>query len=115
GGALFKEGGNQDHPMAPGQLAQGGGAGSGNGFGQLEISVVFALTKVLGAEQLLRAEDARALPRRARDQPGGAGEILRRIGRRAGLNQTEQNPPRRALPGMLRLQILAWPRAGTAV
>ena len=60
--------------MAAGQLLQGRGAGSGNRLGQFEIIVVLALAEILRAEQLLGANDLRALSRGCGDAPQPRGQ-----------------------------------------
>ena len=60
GRAFLEQRGDDDDLVLLRELAKGVGAGAGNFFGELEILVVFALAKILRAEQFLRADDLRA-------------------------------------------------------
>ena len=80
GGALLEERGDDDDAMFARDFLERRGAGAGDGFGELEIVVVFALTEILGAEEFLGANDLRALP-------GGAlckSERFLQVGGRVG-------------------------------
>jgi hypothetical protein len=56
-GAFFKERTDDDDVELFGQLAHDGGGGAGDGFGEVEqVGLLFA-AEVLGAEQLLQADD----------------------------------------------------------
>ena len=60
GGAALEEAGDEDDVFFRGDLAEEGGAGAGDGFGEVEEGVVFALAEVLGAEELGEADDVGA-------------------------------------------------------
>ena len=62
--------------------------GPGIGFRQFEAGMVFALAEVLAPEQLLGADDLRALIDRAPQHP----ELPRQIGRRIGAARHLRDP-----------------------
>jgi hypothetical protein len=64
-GAFLEQRGNDDRLVFLRQPPEGVGAGPGDFLGQLEMLVILALTKILGAEEFLGADDLRALPRGA--------------------------------------------------
>ena len=87
GGAFLKERGDDDDLVFFGELAKSVGAGAGNRFGELEIFVVFALAKILRAEQFLGADDLRAALGRAFGERERFFQIRVRVGGTGGLNQ----------------------------
>ena len=75
GGAFLEQRGDDDDLVFLREFAKGVGAGAGNFFGQLKIFVVFALAKILRAEQFLRADDLRACFGGAFDEREGFLEV----------------------------------------
>ena len=65
------------------------GARAGNFFGELEILEVFALAKVLRAEEFLRADDLRALPGGAFGEREGFLQVRFGIRGAGALNQPD--------------------------
>ena len=66
GGAALEEAGDDDELVLADDLAEGGGGGAGDGLGDGEEGVVFALAEVLGAEELGQADELGAGLRRLR-------------------------------------------------
>jgi hypothetical protein len=60
-GALFEQGNDDDDAMFAGDVLEGAGGGAGDGFGESEVGILFRLAEVLGAEELLGADDLGAL------------------------------------------------------
>ena len=89
GGPLLEQRGNDDDPVFFRQFLESIGARPGNFLRQLEILVVLALAEILRAEQLLRADDLRAVFRGALDERDGLFKVRVRIGRHAGLDEPE--------------------------
>ena len=89
GRAFLEERGDDDDLVFPREFAEGVGAGAGNFFGELEIVVVFALAKILRAEQFLCADDLRAGLGGARGQREGFLEVGGRAGGNGRLNQPQ--------------------------
>ena len=57
GGALLEDGGDDDNLMLAGNFLECLSGGTGDGFGMLEVVVIFFLAKVLSGEELLGADD----------------------------------------------------------
>ncbi len=65
------------------------GRGAGNGFGQIEQARVFFAAEILRAEELLQADDLRALLRRLADLARRLFQVLFRIRGAAHLHQAD--------------------------
>src|SRR5688572_27581585 len=87
--ALLEEGSDNDGRVFLRQFLESLRRGAGNGFGEFEIVVVFALAKVLRTKQLLGANDLRALLRSRLRQVQSFLQIIGWVGRAAGLDEPE--------------------------
>ena len=74
--ASFEQGADDHDTVGFRESLEGFGRRPGDGLGQLKEAMVFDLAKVLGAEQLLRADDLSAVARGALNQR----HLLREIG-----------------------------------
>ena len=74
GGAAFEQGGDETTSSSR-RWRRGVGGGAGDGFGEGEEGVVFALAEVLGAEEFGEADDVRAGAGGFADAVGGVVEV----------------------------------------
>ena len=77
GGTPLEEGCNDNDSQISCECSKSLRRGPRDRFGQLEILMVLALTKVLAQEKLRQADNSRTLPGSHTDQTDGCLEILR--------------------------------------
>src|SRR5580700_10160186 len=87
GCALLKQRRNQDDAMLPRRRRKFFAAGAGDGFGQVEQRMIFALTKILALEQFGQADDLRSASGGVAHAFQSLGEILFRLGAARHLHQ----------------------------
>ena len=87
GGAAFEEGGDEDDAELAADGGEGVGGGAGDGFGEREEGVVFALAEVLGAEELGEADEVGAEVGGFADAADGLGEVEVRVGGHGHLDE----------------------------
>ena len=75
GGAALEEAGDEDYAGFAADAGEDVGGGAGDGLGEAEEGVVFALAEVLGAEELGEADDLGALAGGFVDALGGLVEV----------------------------------------
>ena len=88
-GPLLEERRDDDDAVLLGELLERRGARPGDAFGETEVRVVLVLAEVLRPEELLRADDLRAVLRRAGGCGEGGGEVVLGVGA-AGVLQEPQ-------------------------
>jgi hypothetical protein len=77
--STFKKTGDEDDAGLAADAGEGVGGGAGDGLGEREEGVVFALAEVLGAEELGEADDVGALAGCLVDALGGLVQIELRV------------------------------------
>ncbi len=87
GGAAFEEGGDEDDAVFAGYGGEGLGGRAGDGFGEVEEGVIFALAEVLGAEELGEADEVRAEVGGLLDAADGFAEVEVRVGGHGHLDE----------------------------
>ena len=75
GGAALEEAGDEDDVGFAADAGEGVGGGAGDGLGEAEEGVVFALAEVLGAEELGEADEGGSLAGGFVDALGGFVEV----------------------------------------
>ena len=75
GGAALEEGGDEDDAGLLADAGEDVGGGAGDGLGEAEEVVVFALAEVLGAEELGEADEGGSLAGGLVDALGGLVEV----------------------------------------
>ena len=80
GGAALEERGDDDDVPLAGDGGECGGGGAGDGLGDAEEGVIFALAEVLGAEELGQADDVGTCIGGFAAAVDGLGEILFGVG-----------------------------------
>ena len=75
GGAALEEAGDEDDAGFAADAGEDVGGGAGDGLGEAEEGVVFALAEVLGAEELGEADEVGALAGGFVDALGGFVEV----------------------------------------
>jgi hypothetical protein len=86
-------------PSSAARRPSGGGGGAGDGLGEVEEGGVFLAAEILGAEQLLEADDLGAAGGGFADAPFGLGEVFVGVGGAGHLHQADAEcnwlrPPR---------------------
>ncbi len=71
------------------QLLKGRRGGAGNRLGQSEVLVVLGLAEILGAKQLLRADDLGSVPGRAVRRSQGLFQVHGGVGRTCRLDYSD--------------------------
>ena len=89
GGAFLEQRRDDDDFVFLREFAKGVGRRAGNFFREFKILMVFALAKVLRAEQFLRANDVCAVFRGAFDERNCFLQIRVRVGGAGSLDQTQ--------------------------
>ena len=89
GGAALEEAGDEDDAGFAADAGEDVGGGAGDGFGEVEEGVVFALAEVLGAEELGEADEGGALAGGFVDSLGGLVEVDAGVGVAGHLDESD--------------------------
>ena len=90
-GALLEERGDDHHLELPSERHQPVGGRAGDRLGEIEELVIFGLTEILTAEELLQADDLSTLLGRFAHAPDGLVQVFLRVGSALHLHQTDRH------------------------